>query len=129
MLNIRTEKIINVSNWDKLIEDTYGRPYNLQQQDGCMERQMLRISIPGESCDDEQHDSIPEVVNGEEMCVKFATWLARDPKQDLADGKTNSWSVKLFYERNFYPELQTVANDLHAKGLIPAGDYLIEIDW
>jgi hypothetical protein len=30
-------------------------------------------------------------------------------------------------ERNFYPDVQMVANDLYSKGLVAAGKY--EIDW
>jgi hypothetical protein len=35
----------------------------------------------------------------------------------------------MFWERNFYPDTYTVANDLYDKGLIEAGDYIINIDW
>lgn len=55
-MKIKTEKIIDVEEWDALVEATYERPYN-------------------------------------------------------------------------YPDVQMIANDLHAKGLLEAGDYCIEIDW
>lgn len=67
-------------------------------------------------------------VNGDEMGVSFKAWLERNPSQELPDDK-NSWSLELFWGRNFYPDVQMVANDLHAKGLIEAGDYVIDIDW
>ena len=35
----------------------------------------------------------------------------------------------IFWERNFYPDILTVANDLLAKGLLEAGEYRIKIDW
>jgi hypothetical protein len=35
----------------------------------------------------------------------------------------------MWWDRNFYPNLQMVANDLHEKGLLAAGDYIISIDW
>jgi hypothetical protein len=41
----------------------------------------------------------------------------------------NSWSVAMWWERNFYPDVQMIANDLHAKGLLDAGEYVINIDW
>lgn len=69
-----------------------------------------------------------EGVNGDEMGVNFASWLARDPKQ-LLKNDDSSHSLSLFWERNFYPDIQVVANDLHTKGLIPEGDYVINIDW
>jgi len=73
-------------------------------------------------------ESVPEIVNGVEMGVKFHNWLERDPKQPVGDDATD-WTIELFWERNFYPDVQMVANDLHSKGLIEAGDYIINIDW
>lgn len=97
------------------------------------------------------NDRIPEVINDErKMGVKFDVWLNRDPnaplnpsKEELKRchyywGKTEedeiAWKedkshIRMFYERNFYPNIQSVANDLHEKGLIEAGKYVIEIDW
>ncbi len=80
-------------------------------------------------CGDENtNDTVPEEINGDEMGVSFAAWLARDPKEWNGDPKDRSY-LDMFWERNFYPDIQMVANDLHAKGLLPAGDYLIDIDW
>ena len=92
--------------------------------------------------------SIPEVINGGEMGVKFNVWLERDAKAPLnptdeelkscpyffpSDDK-KSWCeseshITMFWQRNFYPNLQILANDLHAKGHVEAGDYVINIDW
>lgn len=64
------------------------------------------------------------------MGVKFKTWLDRDPKKLLKNkDDQNDFSLELFWDRNFYPDVQTVANDLHKKGLIEADDYIIDIDW
>jgi hypothetical protein len=127
MLEYKTVKVIDVNDWDKLVSDTYGRIYNFQQQDDCKERQHVPITIPDEPYDYE-NDSIPEVVNGKEMGVSFKAWLERDPKQPLPD-RDDKFGLQLFWERNFYPDVQMIANDLHAKGLIEAGDYKINIDW
>jgi hypothetical protein len=130
MLKYQNTKIIDSQDLDDLVVQTYGRPYCFQQQDGCQSRGSVSITIPTEWNDDFKNDTIPEVVNGEEMGVSFKAWLERDPKQPLP-GKDdqNSWSLDLFWTRNFYPGLQTVCNDLHAKGLIEAGNYEIKIDW
>lgn len=123
-------KMIDVGDWDDLVRKTYGKPYSFQQQEGCQDRGTRSITIPSESYNEDMNDSIPEEVNGEEMGVKFDVWLARDPKQHLSHYKgTPDLGLNLFWERNFYPNLQTVANDLYAKGLIDAGDYIINIDW
>ena len=123
------QKVIDVSDWDDLVSSTYNRPYSFQQQDGCKERQRVHITIPDDPYDYE-NDSVPEVVNGEEMGVSFKAWLERSPKQPLAgEEHADPFYLSLFWERNFYPDVQMVANDLHAKGLIDAGDYVIDIDW
>lgn len=128
MIKARNEKVIDVSEWDDLVQETYNRPYNFQQQDGCKERQRVHITIPDAEYDFE-NDTVPEVVNGEEMGVSFKAWLERDPKQPLSSGRADSFGLELFWERNFYPDVQMIANDLHNKGLIEAGDYVIDIDW
>ena len=130
MLRIREEKVTDVSDWDDLVKETYDRPYSFQQQDGCKERQRVHITIPDEPYDFE-NDSITEEVNHEDMGVSFKAWLARDPKQPL--NSPDEWDRKnglsLWWERNFYPDFQMVANDLYEKGLVEAGEYVIDIDW
>jgi len=132
-MKIRTEKLIDVQEWDKLVQDTYGKPYSFQQQNGCKDRGIQYLTVPSEvDYDDDYNDSIPEVVNHKEMGVKFAKWLERDPKQPLKDEKgerEDQWGIDLWWERNFYPSPESVANDLHKKGLLEAGEYLINIDW
>ena len=130
-IKTKTEQVINVSDWDDLVQETYKRPYSFQQQDGCKERQRVRITIPCE-VNDFENDTVPEVVNHEDMGVSFKAWLARDPKQKLKDEKEDhqaGYVIELWWARNFYPTIEMVANDLHAKGLLEAGDYTIDIDW
>lgn len=125
MLKFNTKQIIDCSEWDDLVEETYGRTYCFQQQDGCQPRGTCHITIPDVDFDYE-NDTVPEKINGDEYGVSFKAWLDRDPKQPFSNGRED---IQLWWQRNFYPELQTVANDLHNKGLIPAGEYVIEIDW
>ena len=126
-MKTRTETVIEVADWDSLVKETYGRPYNFQQQDGCKHRGVFRLRIPAEA-EDYEAQSVPEVVNGYEMGVSFRAWLARDPELPIGDEKT-SYSRELWWERNFYPDVQMVANDLHTKGLVETGEYTINIDW
>lgn len=35
---MKTKTVIEVQEWDALVEKTYGRPYKFQQQDGCQSR-------------------------------------------------------------------------------------------
>jgi hypothetical protein len=132
MIQYRNEKVIAVCDWDELVEKTYGRPYNFQQQDGCKERQRVYLTIPDEEAEgyDFPNDTVPETVNHEERGVSFKAWLERDPKQKLNAEKRDSPSaLTLWWDRNFYPVVEMVGNDLHAKGLIEAGKYVIDIDW
>ena len=130
MLKVKNVQMIDVSDWDDLVQQTYGRIYNFQQQDGCKERGTFSFTVPSHAYDYE-NDTIPEEVNGNEMGVSFKAWLARDPKQklDTNDEWDRENGLSLFWERNFYPDIQMIANDLHAKGLIEAGKYVINIDW
>jgi len=123
----KTETVIESHEWDKLVQDTYQRPYCFQQQDGCQSRGIVPFTVPDEEYDAEQNDTIPEHLEHEVMGVKFEVWKARDPKKKI-DNEPDYVNT-LWWERNFYPDFQTVANDLHKRGLLEAGDYLINIDW
>ena len=136
-MKIKNEKVIEVQDWDKLVEKTYGKPYSFQQQDGCQPRGNFYLKVPNPP-QDYKNDSVPEIVNGEKMGVSFAAWLKRDCKAPLSGGKTHygiepatteQWQIELWWERNFYPDIQMIANDLHKKGLLEAGEYTINIDW
>lgn len=130
-ITTRTEQVIDVGDWDNLVETTYGRPYSFQQQDGCKERQRVKITIPDEYADDYENDTVPEEVNHDDRGVSFKAWLERDPKQKL--NSEDEWDrengLSLWWGRNFYPTVEMIANDLHEKGLIEAGTYTIDIDW
>jgi len=128
-MKVRTEKVIDVSEWDKLVSTTYGRPYSFQQQDGCREKGHFLFSVPSQADESEMNDMVPEVVNHNTMGVKFSSWLARDPKTLLPSPDDKEWSLGLWWGRNFYPDIQMVANDLHQRGLLDAGEYLMVIDW
>ena len=129
MIKTQTKQVIEVSDWDELVQETYGRPYSFQQQDDCKDRGTVDLTVP-DSADDYENDTVPEIVNDPDMGVSFAAWLARDPEQMLTDPDSqDSWSIGMWWERNFYPDVQMIANDLHAKGLLPEGKYVIDIDW
>ena len=130
-MKIKNIKVIDMNDWNDLVQKTYGRIYSFQQQDFCKDRGLSYITIPSEAYDDFENDTIPEVVNGDEMGVSFKAWLKRDPNQKLnsEDEWDRDHGLSLFWMRNFYPDVQMVANDLHAKGLIESGEYCINIDW
>jgi hypothetical protein len=130
IMKIATKNVISCQNWDELVSETYGRPYSFQQQDDCKDRGVFNMTVP-DSAEDYENSTVPEVVNHPEMGVSFKAWLARDPNQKLpvrGDDYGNDFTP-MWWDRNFYPDVQMVANDLHAKGLLEAGEYIIEIDW
>ena len=125
-IQIKQINTITVQDFDELVRSTYSKPYSFQQQDGCKNRELVAISVPADP-EDYDNDSVPEIVNYEDMGVSFSAWLARDPEQ-LLPGE-DKWITELWWERNFYPDVSMIINDLHSKGLLPAGDYSIDIDW
>jgi hypothetical protein len=127
-LKTTTVKVINLRDWNELVKTTYNKRYDLQQQNGCMERQLLNIQVPADDNEDFENEEIPEEVNGDEEGVSFKAWLARD--KDKLGGKLDSdFRLDLFWNRNFYPSLNMVINDLYKKGLLDEGEYKIDIDW
>lgn len=126
-MKIKQVSMIDVQEWDGLVEQTYGRKYSFQQQDGCQGRGTYEIEVPCYEGYDFVATTVPENVNDPQMGVSFEAWLARDPKAPIEDGGTRH--LDLWWYRNFYPAIEAVANDLHAKGLLPAGKYTINIDW
>jgi hypothetical protein len=126
-LSYTVTKVISLQDWDLLVQEVYERPYRFQQQDGCKERQRVPITIPNFD-EDYENDTVPEVVNHRDMGVSFKAWLERDPSKQI-QGQKYDYELLLWWERNFYPDVQMIANDLHAKGFIEAGDYTIDIDW
>lgn len=133
MLNIKTIKQIDVDDWDDLVVSTYGKPYSFQQQEGCQSRGVVTIWVPGEDAeeiDERMPDKIPFKINGEKMGVKFDVWL-NTIEEDIIEklSKKDKMFSGLFWDRNFYPDINVVANDLYKKGLIEAGEYNIKIDW
>lgn len=128
MLNIQNKMVINVGDWDNLVEKTYGKVYSFQQQEGCQERGNFSIIVPCDDPFDYENDVLPEIANHAWMGVSFKAWLARPSEQELLNQKYD-FELELWWKRNFYPNIDMLINDLYEKGLLPAGEYDINIDW
>ena len=145
------------------MKKVYGKIYDFQQQDGCKVDGLYPLSVPCDTDEDLMNSSVPELINHNEMGVKFKTWLDRDVKaplnptgEELYNSKyfsyppdspfhlkccgyatvedftkkfgtreefENRWkesesNIDLFWARNFYPDVNTLANDLYEKGLL-----------
>lgn len=140
----KTMTVISCSDWDKFIVQTYNRPYCFQQQNGCRDRGKFQFSVPVEDYnlpDDFSHlsqslatDTV--IIPAIRSSVPLEVWLERDPSLkikprsgELETDAFLSFITTLFWHREFYPSIYLLANDLYEKGLLPAGDYLIDIDW
>jgi hypothetical protein len=94
----------------------------------CRDRGIQYITIPVNNPEDYKNNTIPEIVNASEMGVSFKAWLERDPKQPISE-RSENWALEMWWERNFYPTIDMIINDLYEKGLVEAGNYQINIDW
>lgn len=131
ILETINRNLIDLTEWDRAVFETYGKPYSLQEQDGGMSRGTIEFAIPTDDVpEDFENSSIPETVNGDEMGVTFEAWLARDEDKTIQSEETGeTWRTNMWWERNFYPNHTMIVNDMFAKGLIEAGKYTIVIDW
>jgi len=109
--------LIDSSELDKLVKDTYEKPYCFQQQDGCKGRGTWEFSLPIEYPEDYINDEVN--FDNDEMGVSFSSWLATPPES----------FKEIYWERNLYPAAEILLQDMHLKGVLPEGDYLIRIDW
>lgn len=127
-MKFKNVKQIDVDDWDDLVTKTYGKPYNFQQQDGCKERGTEDITIPVDDTEYFKNTKIPFKVNGNKMGISFETWLNTNP-EDTRKHFEDDYQNEVFWERNFYPHISMIINDLYSKGLLEAGEYEIKIDW
>lgn len=131
MIETKDVKMIDCEVWDDLVIKTYGHLYNIQQQDGCQPRGVYYLTVPDDDAFDYQCTELPYEINGENMGVSFEAWKKADKEEILENLRENGHDIchDLFWKRNFYPSVEVVANDLHERGLLPAGNYAIDIDW
>ncbi len=130
-----TVRMIWETEFSNLVSAVYGRPYQLQQQDAMMgQDQIERVRVP-----DEEWDA--------DWCLEsFHAW--RDADATPPEGDRERWKWELDWERlnndedcmryspgPFFavdiptPPAGTIMNDLHARGLIEGGDYVIHAWW
>jgi hypothetical protein len=128
MLKFETTRYVRVDDFNRLVVETYGRPYILEQRDGCEPKFLFFAIIPSDGDEfDYPNESIPEKIDCEEEGVSFEAWLKRDPKQWKGPRREKKF-LKKFWEEKFFPDAQMLFNDLNAKGLIESGNYIIDLD-
>lgn len=121
MVKYKVVRQIDCWDWDEYIKTHYNKPYKFQQQAGCRDRGSVAITVPADPDDDFDDDWRSKQVSLQE-------WI--DAEFDGSfDNTIEEYRTKLEGNRNFYPPLAEVINDLYDKGLLEAGDYEIIVDW
>lgn len=123
--NIKNEKIrlIKDKEFDKIVRETYNKPFCFQQQCGenARERGIYKFEVPNKNGDEENNELPLELDENDDypMGVRFETWIKTDRKK---------YDIE-FWEQKFYPALSYLVNDLYKKGKIKKGKYAIEVNW
>lgn len=116
------------SDLSQFVADFYGRPWRLQQQNGCYTQDSyLKVTVDGESHLDATLSDQPwatenyTVAEAEEI---LTAWQAL-PTIDPAD-----WMAVMDAERDEDAvNVDLILWDLCRKNVIPAGEYLITVWW
>lgn len=115
-IDIINTKVIEEKDFSKLVSETYERPYDFQQHgnwgDAIANGSFVSLTVP-EKIETYHCDPVGEDYQ------EFDVWKTTPVE-------THSY---ILWQNSFYPRFQEVANDLHAKGLLPAGDYTLLIHW
>lgn len=133
MLKTHHVNLVSDHDWDEFITATYKKSYCFQQQAGCRDRCTYEFSLPLE-CEPGGYEldleDVPATLKTFAMQTTFAKWLERSEKEPLSSDTSQSKSaLELWWQRHFYPAPEVIADNLYKRGLLPAGDYVIEIDW
>jgi len=100
--------VLDEYHFSQYVSEHYKRPYCLQQQgDKLSNGSAVFLSVPGEGCGDHYE------------AVSLEEWL---------NTPVDAYKYDFEFTRECYPELEIVASDLHAKGLLAAGEYIIQVD-
>lgn len=118
-MQYKTIKMIECTDFDKLVEEVYGRPYCFQRHGGGLDRGVHYFDITEE-------DDFIDYEDEDEVTLE--KWLARDPNQKLDENQSAS-SLRAWWEQEFYPDLDILAYDLYKKGHLEVGEYAINVDW
>ena len=110
--------VLHESEFSDLVRQTFERPYSLQQQgDMHSQESFVRFDVPADR-EEEEHW----------QAVSMEEWLAATPP-DPEDRSMEAFTDRLRWDREFYPQLDSVANELHARGQLDAGTYVLHVWW
>lgn len=115
-LGPRPAIVLSETTFSKYVSELYGRPYQLQQQGDMLAQESSVALIVPEPEDWNENPSLAE-------------WLAATPPEEQGLGLSELLNEEMRWERQYYPSLEAVGNDLHARGLLDVGYYIIHVSW
>lgn len=151
-IKIRTIEVIDESDLNKLVQEVYGRPWNLQQQGEMMSNDSLAYlevfpndeevrSWPEYAAFEKWRDvPMDEPIEGPEA-DRYREILAEELAKDEPDENLIKWwehyitlkpgtlEYQLYWERDYYPPQDILMGDLCERGLIPEGEYHVWVSW
>jgi hypothetical protein len=131
-LKLNKVTLIEENEFSDFVSEVYGRPYRYQQTEGCLEKGTVKFSVPYERYFKPDYKENVNDSGNINKPVRFREWLSRDPKEKPPVGLFNGdsyWYISLFWNRHFYPYFGDLIDDLHKKGYVEEGEYILRIDW
>lgn len=107
MIKFEEVRMVDSSEIDRVVESIYQLPFNYQQQ-----------NIENDIKDSFEYWIVPREDRYLEG-LSIEEWTKED--------KPNTPNYKRTFERTIYPDFQQVLNELHRRGLMPEGKYIISI--
>ncbi|MBB3752468.1 hypothetical protein FHT44_004980 [Mycolicibacterium sp. BK634] len=129
--------LILESDWSELVAEVFDRPYNFQQQAGCRSNDTIwKFTVP-ESFKDWDLNAVDAAIEqwrNSEPHRNEQIPAVRDGKVVYVEHPRREWpmsdfSLKLWWERENWPEFEDVMCVLARRGLIDPGEYALHIWW
>ena len=124
MLKSKAVQIVQHYDWDEFVEEVYAKTYKFKKQPDKLFTRMQFITVPLAEVEEYKNTKIPFEPFPLQFGVSFETWKNSTPEETLQHFKFD-WDDDDFWECGFFPHIQMIAHDLHAKGLLEAGEYVI----
>lgn len=113
----RPDYVVWESDFSKAVVELYGRPYSLQQLEMRGNDTYLQFDVL------EPDRLVPEAVADAKAAV--AAWQAEWETLKATDDQFK----EMHAERDHFIDLELLAIDMHERGELPAGSYLMKIWW
>lgn len=121
MTELKTEAlpdfVIHESDFSEFVAEVYGRPFCWQQMQMAGQDSYQEFDVPDQGDDTEWVTTYAQP----QLDEWLAAW-ANMPQRE-------SWLMKINAERDHVIDLDVLTWDLHRRGLLAAGTYLMKVWW